>query len=164
MDNDERKRLYQQAFLRHLEGQLVANQQQYPTLVTPSLVSDVGLHVDGPFAANRNAKQDLWRRAEKGVAGTGAQISNLHGAAHRSAAEAHVGGGTIKSGGSGQAGAPENLRRAGMRATGTSLLGWGAIIGCEVALQVGPPLIASIWRAHRDAREADRTKPEREEN
>ena len=163
MDKNERRYLQRQAFLHHLEAQLIADQQQYTLPVAPSPIANLGPHIDGPFAANKNAMQDLWHRAENGAAGTGVPVSDLHGAAHQSAAEAHIGGGSIANGGGGRAAAPGNLRRAGLSATGSSLLGWGALIGCEVAMQAGPPLVTAIWHARREVRAAERAEHERDE-
>jgi len=75
----------------------------------------------------------------------------------------HIGGGTIANGGGGRTAAQAALRRAGLRAASTSLLSWTAVIGCDIAIQVGSPLVTAFWRTSREVRTAERAEQEHNE-
>ncbi|MCY1692974.1 hypothetical protein [Curtobacterium sp. SL109] len=76
------------------------------------------------------------------------------------AMRASIAGGTKANGGPGEAGADAVLRKAEWSAARLALAGWGFAMGCEVALTVGPPVVAALWKADRDVRAAVRAELE----
>ena len=161
MDKDELKLFRKQAFLRRLEEALEDKPAAAPKSAMPgSPLNQFGAQVPGPVAAGNAAKDLKWDLASRGVAGTGTPISMLKGAAKQYATEAHIGGGTKENGGGGREAAAAVLSKAGWSAAGVSIAAWSALIVCEVAMQVGPPVATAVWRTRGDVKAAIRAEQE----
>ncbi|MGW8431225.1 hypothetical protein ACWGJ9_08875 [Curtobacterium citreum] len=155
MDKHDKRHLRTTAFTRHLTEQLSDEPvQTYP--VTP--LSEFGPKLDTPAGAYRSAQDNLWAAAARGNAGTGRPIPSINGEPKMKAMRAFIGGGTKANGGAGEAGAAAALRKAGWSGAGTTLAGWGILVGCEVALTVGPPVVAALWKANQEVLAAVRAE------
>jgi len=155
MEKHEKRRLRATAFTHHLTEQLSDEPvRAHPT----SPLTHVGPNLDTPVGAYRSAQANTWAAAERGTAGTGRLISDIHGEPKMKAMRAFIGGGTKRNGGPGEAGAAAVLRKDGWAGAAPVLAGWGLLIGCEFALTVGPPVVTALWKANRDVRAAERAE------
>lgn len=152
MERDEARRFRKEAFLRRLDEAITEPNEGGPDTVSP--LGQLGPHLEGPFAASRTARESVWEAAERGVAGTARLISETYGGAKQNATEAFIGGGTKANGGGGRQAAQGVLRNLGLTAACTSAAGWTVLIGCDVALQIGPPVLTALWRSHQDLKVA----------
>lgn len=161
MDKHEKRQLRLAAFTHHL-GQELSDESPRVNPTTP--LSEFGPKLDSPAGAYRAAQDAIWAAAACGTAGTGRPIPIIHGEPKMKAMRAFIAGGTKANGGPGEAGAEAVLKKVGLIGAGSTLAGWGVLVGCELAITVGPPVAAALRKANRDVRAAVRAEVERGEN
>jgi hypothetical protein len=155
MDKHEKRQLRLAAFTHHLAQEL-SEEPPCTNLTTP--LSEFGPKLDSPAGAYRAAQDATWAAAARGTAGTGRAIPTIHGEPKMKAMRAFIAGGTKANGGPGEVGAEAVLKKVGWTGAGSNLAGWGVLVGCELAMTVGPPVAAALWKANRDVRAAVRAE------
>lgn len=151
MDKHEKRRLRSAAFMKHLRDELSGA----PNSVAPvNPVAEFAPSLESPVGAYRAARDAKWAEGQRGIAGTGTPISELHGAAADSATRANLGDGPLAKGGRGQAGGDAALKNAGAKNAALAAAGWGALAVVEVARTMGPPMLLALDRANQDVRAA----------